>query len=185
MNNCKIYKVYSLQDNKYYIGSTKQDIHRRMLSHKSKNNNTNTKNIVGDLQYEILEEIDYPIEINDLRDIERSYIEKHEDEFGRICINKNIPNRSKKEYSVFYYNKNTEIIKEKSKIRYYKNHEKEKSVSREYYKKNRDKILERIKEKSYCKYCKLIINKATLNKHYKSKRHIDNLQHITIDTETV
>ena len=39
MNNCKIYKVYSLQDNKYYIGSTKQDIHRRMLAHKSKNNN--------------------------------------------------------------------------------------------------------------------------------------------------
>ena len=111
-----VYKIYKLfnkinSDILPYYGSTNLPLNIRLRTHKSSYyqyklnkfhyitsfslyENSN----IDDIDIELIQEID----LDDKKlicDIERSYIENN------ICCNKYIPNRTRKEYSKYYYNK--------------------------------------------------------------------------------
>jgi len=101
INKAKIYKLYSMNSNKVYYGSTCNSLSLRKAIHKhegklyeegKKKSKCTSYDIFcdGDVKIELLEEIQY----NDKKDIydrERFYIDNNE------CVNKNIPNRTRDE----------------------------------------------------------------------------------------
>ena len=69
-----------------------------------------------------------------------------------------------------YRKNNTEKIKENQKQYYKNNAEKIKENKKEYRENNTEKIKERNKEKIECEFCKSIVQKCSLPRHYKSKK---------------
>ena len=107
MNKGMIYKLY--HEGGVYYGSTTQTLKERLGHHKydSKTRNKTSKKLFknGSIpKIELLEEVEFN-DIKELRERERYYIENFE------CINKQIPNRTIKEY----YKANKDIINEKKK----------------------------------------------------------------------
>ena len=189
MNKGKIYKLY----NEYgtYYGSTTSTLKERFNKHKcdtKKRRNGSSKILFKNgciPNIELLEEIKFN-DIQELRDREAYYIKNLE------CVNKNIPNRTNKEYRQDnkellkqkkkeydqcnkeklakqmkeYYEVNKEIIKEKKKEYYANNKEKQK----EYYEVNKQNINEKRKIKLTCE-CGSTIRKTDYSKHCKTKKH--------------
>jgi len=168
----KIYKLY----NQYgvYYGSTTTSLNRRLSQHKSaaKTRNCTSKILFQDSsipKIELLEEVEFD-DIKQLRDREAYYIRNLE------CINKDIPNRTgkewkkdnkeyhkkwqrenkekikeyMKEYMKKYYEDNKEQLKNKSKEnmkKYYEtNKEQIKNKRKKYYEDNKNKKKEYQKE---------------------------------------
>lgn len=99
----KIYKIVCNKTNQIYIGSTTKDLDTRLHSHELdfKKYCRNRYHFVT--SFAILCNNDYSIELitdvqcssnQELHKIEGAYIQDHQD----ICVNKNIPGRSKKQY---------------------------------------------------------------------------------------
>ncbi len=170
-----IYKCYSKTDDKIYYGSTKNLPQRQKSHNNQKYNKTYSTHIMGKVEYEILEEHEN-IRRYDLECKERIYIENHKADLDNpvICINKNIPTQTDKEYSAKRYKENCEELKAKQKEYYYKNHQKELDRLKLYYKKNKDKMSEKSKNTlAFCEICKCSIRADSLKRHQKSQRHID------------
>lgn len=118
-SKAKIYKIYStINPNLVYFGSTCDEVKGRLGKHKrlykcflnGKGHYITSFIILALENYnaELIEE--YPCEnIFELRKRERYYIENFP------CVNKNIPNRSRKEYNKFCYETNKFGVKDKFK----------------------------------------------------------------------
>ena len=106
MDNYYVYKLYHSTHPEFYIGSTK-DVKKRMSDHKQhcKEGNSimkvhtyiRTHGGFDEWKYELLEHITTSINKYDLRQLERNAIETL-----KPSLNKNIPNRSKREYERQY-----------------------------------------------------------------------------------
>jgi len=145
MKTGKIYKLY----NQYgvYYGSTICSLKKRLSKHKcdAKTTNISSRILFQDNcipKIELLEEVEFD-DIKELRDREAYYIRNLE------CINKDIPNRTDKEYKIDnkeqikqYYQNNKKDILEYQKEYYLDNKDKKK----EYYLDNKNKKLEYQKE---------------------------------------
>jgi hypothetical protein len=142
----KIYRLTCNITGKDYYGSTIQNLSNRRAKHtcqykrwmEGKSNYTTSFEIIRNGNYNIIWVEDYPCQNKEqLEARERYYIENNE------CVNKVIPNRSRKEYREI----NKDKINEKKKVFREKNKDKILSKNKEYYEKNKDDILH--KQKAY------------------------------------
>jgi len=153
-----------------YIGST-INIHERKIQHKFNCNNENSNSYNFKLykfirenggfdnwNIEIIDELEM-VDTNEMRDIERKYIE---DKDNNATLNTFIPNRSRKEY----HNDNKKKLNKKSLLYYYQNKEKNKKYMYEYRKQNKEKINEQIE----CNICNCLTARVNLRRHQKSKK---------------
>ena len=166
-----IYKCYSKSDDKVYYGSTK-NLPQRMKSHATKYNKTNSAYINGALEYEVLEE---HIDINrkELEAKERIYIENHKADIENpvICINKNIPTQTSKEYNHKKYKERCEEMKAKQRKYYWDNVDKERERLRNHYYTVKDNVLKKRKEDIvFCDDCKKSMRKDTMRRHKRTSR---------------
>jgi hypothetical protein len=134
--NSKIYKLWSPQgeEDEIYIGSTTQLLYMRKSHHKNKSSLCKSKILFekyDDVRIEVIEE--YPCN-------SKAELLKKEGEHIRNnkCLNKIIPDRTKKEY----YEDNKEYIKLKSKDYTINHKEKISEKKKEYYENNKEKIKE-------------------------------------------
>lgn len=119
----KIYKIEcNVTDEVYYGSTTSKYLSSRLGKHKCKKTKCRSKQIIdrGNFTYKIIEE--YPCNSRlELETRERWWIENN------VCINKQIPGRTKDEW----------VENNKGKI---------KQTQSEWYEANKDKILERVKQ---------------------------------------
>ena len=156
--NYFVYKLFNSDCTEFYIGSTK-NIKQRKSQHKYSCNNENSKDYhykvyeyirsnggYSNWSYEILEHIRNSINVYELRNLERKYIEQL-----KSSLNCDIPNRTDKEYH--------EDHKE-----HYKQYKKQ------WYLNNKESINERQSQKVNCD-CG---GKYTMNhkeRHMRTKKH--------------
>jgi len=205
-NNGKIYALKSYQTEKIYIGSTVLKLYQRLAQHRYKYKkylNGETHYITS---YELIKYDDCYILLLDkyscndktqLLEKEREYILKHKD----ICINKQIPLRTKKQYYIDnrekilkYVKENTDPEKQKERIKKWrdknKNNEqikirkkeaskkwrdKNKDYGKKFYCANKDKILKRRSiwgKKNFNCICGSVINNFSKSRHNKTKKHL-------------
>ena len=162
--NSKIYKIVSDHTDQIYIGSTctKKGLSKRMSNHRydynSGYNGTTSKEI---LKYDdakiVLIELCPCNSKEQLYARERHYIETTN------CVNKHIPSRTNKEW----VEENKEHIKNYKKQSYQDNKDILTERVKEYRLQNKDKR----KEKFNCE-CGLDVNKDSIARHKRSKKHI-------------
>ena len=174
--NGKIYKLWSLEGDDIYIGSTTQSLAQRKGDHLRDLKNgkaCNSKLLFekyNDVKIELLEE--YPCE-------NKEQLVRKEGEYIRNngCVNKRVEGRTRKEYR----EDNKDKIKEQKREYYEDNKNKIKERDRKYYEDNKNKIKEhnrkyrednknKIKEHKR-KYCQ--DNKEKVNE-YQRKYYEDN-----------
>ncbi len=154
----KIYKLWSPQgeEDEIYIGATCDELRKRKNLHKySKDCKSNILfEKYDDVKIELLEEYSCNSKA-ELNKKEGEYIRNNK------CLNRNIPNRTKKEYNKEYNEQNKEKIKQ------YRENNKEKiaQYKKEYREKNN------LKEKITCN-CGCIVVKKNLARHQKTSKHI-------------
>ena len=167
----KVYKIWSPSGDKIYVGSTtKQYLSQRMTAHRNSYNCWKTGKYHFITSYSIFDEYGLDkcfIELleakacnskDELKQFEGGYIR------NLVCVNKNIPDRTKEEYhknnkdkikmyQEEYQETNKDKMKEyretnKDKIKEYReaNKDKMKVYKEEYYQANRDKINARRRE---------------------------------------
>ena len=165
-----IYKIYDNTNGNVYYGSTIQKLSCRISSHRANYKKISTRpcksfEIIknGDYSYCVVEEVICENKW-ELCNRERFWIENNE------CINKVIPNRTKKEYR----QKNKEKINEYQKQFRQENKEKFK----QYYQNRKEKL----KEKIICE-CGCSITKSGFSQHKKSKKHLLYLDSINAKSE--
>lgn len=190
-NGC-VYKLWTLDSNLIYIGSTCMPLHKRLYDHKN-----NYKRFIngGKVKYITsfkLFELDDDVKIELIEKVccnEKCELLQREGHHIRnnVCVNKVIPDRTHQEYcndnrekileqSKEYYKNNRDVISDYKKEYHKNNKEKLNDYSREYYKDNREKML----EKTTC-ICGSIVIKQSLNRHLKTLKH-DNYIKSTIQT---
>jgi hypothetical protein len=162
----KIYKIVSNQTDQVYFGSTTNSLTRRLTDHRAKYKNyqkgigryiTSFTILKFDDAQIILVE-DYPSERKDhLHARERFFIESHN------CVNKYIPNRTKREYD----EANREKIKEYGKEYRDTNKEQIKGKNKEYYQNNKQKINQKIS----CPTCSGQFTTSNKTNHARSAKH--------------
>lgn len=152
----KVYRVICNKTGKVYIGSTCSTLTKRLSEHKKSYKQWLKKTLNYNTVFEIIEQENYNIilieeypckNINQLEARERFFIE------SMLCVNKQIPGRTQKEYRAD--NRNT-ILQQKQ----------------EYREQNRDIINEKQKEKIKC-VCGSIHNRSHKARHEKSNKHIN------------
>ena len=139
--NGKIYKLWSLEGDDIYIGSTTQSLAQRKgdhLKHLKYGKACSSKLLFqkyNDVKIELLEE--YPCENKEqLVRKEGEYIRSNE------CVNKRVAGRTKNEY----YEDNKEKINERWRKYYEDNKKQKRKYDREYYEDNKDKIKEHARD---------------------------------------
>jgi len=198
-----IYKIYDNTNGNVYYGSTKKHyLSSRIANHRAKYKKylegkgyfTKSFDILknNDYSYSVVEKVEYNDKY-ELHQKERFYIENNE------CINKCIPNRTRKEYKEAnkeiikeqnkeyrqnniekikqiekeWYQRNKEKIKEQQKEYRKTNKEKIKQIEKEYRDANKDKLKEKAKEynkiKANCPHCGLEMLKRSISRHIKNK----------------
>ena len=187
--NSKIYTIRSHQTDKIYIGSTVNELKKRLHQHKSnykKKKYCSSCEIVkyDDCYIELFEK--YPC--ND-----KDELRKREGEIIRSldCVNKTIPARTKKQYrkdnekNIKKYNKEYNKNNKEKIIQYateYRNNNKKKisKQQKEWYQKNKNKVLKDSKNDYDIKYSKKIVcvcgSEITIKskiRHEKTKKHIN------------
>jgi len=187
--NGKIYKLWCMETDLIYIGSTCNHLYKRLSEHKKKTNTCNSKKLFelsNNVKIELIEEYacNNKMELN-RKEGEHIRLNKEK------CINKIIAGRTKKEYyeknkdeiilkNKEYYEKNKEKYKEynkeyqlnnKDKLKkYYQNNNKDK----EYYEKNKDKI--KLRKKEYYEKNKEMILQKLREKRNNKKIEINNIK---------
>lgn len=141
----KIYKITSPNSNKIYIGSTCDDLNKRLTKHKGNYKTYLKGNYNYVTAFEILKNPNAQITLlenypckneKELHEREKKWIEKYD------CINKVIPTQTKEEYN--------EKIKSGQKPK------------------------NNIQNNIICDKCKTFILKSNMERHLKSKKHLDN-----------
>ena len=146
-----IYKIWDNDDpSLVYYGSTIQQVSIRMGKHRDSSNSCISKIIIdrNNYQYATLEKVEYEDKF-ELRNRERWWVENN------VCINKQVPNRTQKEY-------------------YMANKEKFTEYAKQYNMTNKEKIAEQQKQKVTCE-CGCIVTKRYLTRHKKTKNHLKNI----------
>jgi len=135
--NGKIYKIVNDSSNLVYYGSTIQPLYKRFYKHKTQFHLCTSKKILDGENPQIVLVEDCPCERREqLFKRERYYIENN------VCVNKNIPGRTLKEWE----EDNRERLKKKKKEYREDNKEKLKKQKKEYRENNKEKILEYFRE---------------------------------------
>ena len=132
--NSKIYRLWSVDTDKIYIGSTTQKLCNRLAKHKSSHNSCCSKTL-----FEISDNV--KIELIELYPCNsREELNKREGELIRSmeCVNRCIAGRTKKEYNKEYSDEHKEQMKEYREA----NKEKIAKLKKEYYVENIEKIKE-------------------------------------------
>jgi hypothetical protein len=168
-NFSKIYKIISNKTDKIYIGSTIQPLSKRKFAHKKtyekfKNNDYHYVSSfdlfeLGDIDIILIENFKCKSK-EELHSRERYYIELNKE----LCVNKNIPSRSKKE--------RYENDKEKIKENYKKNKKYICEVKKKYYEKNKETIINKKAIKTDCE-CGGKFKNSNKSRHFKSKKHLN------------
>jgi hypothetical protein len=159
--NGKIYKLIDKTNDNIYIGSTTKRLTERLKIHE--NNYQNFKNHIYPYMtsFDIIKNGNYDIQLlecvncinnEELLSKERIYIENN------ICVNKVVPNRSHKESTQAYYEKNKDKINK---------------ITLEYYYNNIDKKLQSIT----CE-CGKQYKHCHKSRHMKSKYHQNKIKNI-------
>jgi len=159
-SKCKIYKITSLSEpDLVYYGHTCVALSQRFAIHRAPSNKCRSKLIIdkGDAVIMLVE--NFPCTCDDEASArEKYYI------INNVCVNKNIPTRTREEYR----QDNLEIIKEKMKIYQATNKDKMKTYIKKYH------------EKYYAEFHKCECgSKYTLNNichHKQTKKHIKFMQ---------
>lgn len=198
-SNGKIYMIESASAGLIYYGSTCLPLYKRLHGHKNnykkyqngKSNFVTSYNILDHEDHKIILVEEYPCDNKyQLQAREAYYIRTRE------CVNKVMPNRTRKEYrednkdKIQANNKewrleNSDKIKEDKKV-YYENHKEQISdkfkqyyednkqelikKNKQYWENNEDKIKEHRKQKVECE-CGSIYSRANKASHYKSIKH--------------
>ncbi len=148
MEGAKIYRLVSDKTDKVYYGSTCKTLANRWYNHKAlyngylngRANKTRAFEIISldqdDFKLELVEDCSWCWDRFELRSRERYYIENFP------CVNKNIPNRTHKECTKAYYQKNKDTLLVKRKEYYDSNREDIIKKTRQYHLKNIDKYQE-------------------------------------------
>jgi len=150
--NGKIYKLWSLEGDDIYIGSTSQPLYKRLCQHKT------TKGCSSKILFEKYNDV--KIELLEFFSCDnKDELNKREGEYIRnnICVNKCIAGRTPKEYnedykehikehSKEYIENNKEYFKQKNKEYREKNKEHFKQKNKEYREKNKEHVKEKKKE---------------------------------------
>ena len=145
----KIYKITDIGCNKFYVGSTCENLSKRIERHRTKYNNSKTG------------KTNSKISVFDIFD-----------EFGiencKIELIENYPCNCKEELlrREGHYIKNTDCV---NKVVPHRTEEERKEVSREYYYKHKDKILAKHLEKVECPFCKRVMSQYYVPIHQGSK----------------
>ena len=120
--NSKIYKIVNTENDKFYIGSTTQPLHKRICEHRKKHNKCMSKTLCVDLykcSIILIEEIECDNKIQLLRK-EREYFDKYKKE-GLNIVNKIRPMRTQqeiKEYKKQYETDNKEKFRARKTMKY-------------------------------------------------------------------
>ena len=133
-NNAKIYELICSETGLRYIGASTQKLSVRLSEHKGKRNMCMSKSFINPKIF-LIENVPCN-SIKELYAIEREYIENTE------CVNKCIPNRTKKEtkeYQKKWREKNRSLLQEKRKIYLFENREQVKLSKKKYYDKIKKK----------------------------------------------
>jgi hypothetical protein len=142
LSKCKIYKITSLNNPELvYYGHTCQTLSQRFTSHKKKSNTTKSKQIIekGDAVILLIE--NYPCESDEQANArEAFYI------LNNPCVNKQIPNRPRKEWLKIYLDANKEKKREYDKAYNEANNEQRNEKSKQYYEANKEEIRKRQKQ---------------------------------------
>jgi hypothetical protein len=145
MNKGYVYKIFDNTNNNVYYGSTKQGLSKRLSKHRGDYKFYLNGNGHFMTSYKILENGDYTISLveevkyNDKIELtarERFYIESNE------CVNKVIPNRTRKQWREDNKDKLKEQIKEWRET----NKEQIKTYNKEYIEDNKEHIKEQKRE---------------------------------------
>lgn len=165
--NSKIYRIVCNETGLCYVGSTTSTLTKRLSNHKSKyklflekeTNYISSFSIIEKGNYDIVLIEEYPCENKQqLHARERYYIETME------CVNKNIPNKNKKER----YEENKDKILEKRYEYYQDNREHILNQKKEYLEKNREEINKRRRES-------LEKRKEEVNRKRREKYHLSKI----------
>ena len=167
-NNGKIYKIVCDTTGLMYVGSTtKQYLSQRLDSHRSNfkgwKNGNNKKYMTS---FKVLENDNFTIVLlepfncetkDQLTARERFYIQSN------VCVNKNIPTRTSKEYN----QDNKETITEKKAEYYVANKER----LAEYYVANKEQIIKKRKVQFTCE-CGSTVCTTEKARHFKTLKHM-------------
>jgi len=186
-NNGKVYSIRSHQTQQIYIGSTTQQLCKRLYEHRQKYRRYKKTGKCQILysSFEILQYDDHYIElIEECPCDTRQQLHRREGQIIRAneCVNKLIAGRTPKEY----YEENKDRLLEDKKQYYENNKDELNAKNKQYYEKNKDKIAVRMKEynknnkdrlnvkrteKIACG-CGSIFSKCYNYKHKKTKKHL-------------
>lgn len=171
--NGKIYKIWSVCGDKVYIGSTtKKYLSQRMDSHRSQYKRWKSGKTNKTTSFELFDE--YGIENCKMELIELSPCNTNDELTAREshyirtldCVNKYIPQRTKKEYN----EDNKDKLSDKMKQYREDNKDKISEQNKQYYEDNKDKLSEQKKQLTLCQ-CGSTVRKDSLSRHFKTVKH--------------
>ena len=172
--NGSIYKIWSISTDEIYIGSTTQNLSKRMSCHigcyklyqKGKCKYVTSFKILGygDARIELIEKVECKCK-EELIAREGHYIRNLK------CVNKVIPDRTRKEQQDAYTASHKTEKKKYDKEYNIKNAVKRCDYSREWYQKNKIESNKRRNEKITC-CCGSVASKRNMATHKKSKKHL-------------
>ena len=172
-SNSKVYKIWSTQGDKIYVGSTtKQYLSQRMDSHRSKYKSYKENKYHFITSFLIFEEYELDncyIELLEAKECRsKDELIQLEGKFIRElnCVNKRVEGRTKQEY----YQDNKDSIQQYKKGHYTDNKDKIIEKVKEYYESNKVKVLERQNKKYDC-ICGKTYSYANKLYHLKTIKH--------------
>ena len=151
--NTKIYKIWSPNSEKVYVGATVQTLSKRMTEHRKPTSTTSSSKIIidlGDARIELIQE--FPCN-------NKMESDKKEGEYIRKldCVNKQIAGRTLKEYRF----DNKDKLNDEAKVYYINNKVKVDEYKKQYNKNNKELVAKR-KQSNYEKNKSQILEEAKL-----------------------
>jgi len=178
----KIYKLWSVEGDYIYIGSTINTLTKRLNSHKSVQKHK--RDTYSYLLFEKYDNVQIEL-IENFACKDKNELTAREGYYIRIntCVNKVIPHRTKQEWysdtidhqveiRKQYYDNNKEKIITKSKDYYDNNKDKISERSKDYYESNKGHILNRVKDYSEKNKDKISIRNKQYNEKNKDKKKL-------------
>ena len=173
----KIYRIWDKNFTKCYIGSTVEELSKRMTKHRDKYKSYLQKATYFNTAFKLFEEFgidNCKIELLESYPCNnRSEIEAREGHHIRNeeCVNRKIMGRSKQEH----YRDNYEYIQAQKKEYRERTKDHKHEVDRKYREENKETITKKIKEKRLCE-CGCYISVRNMASHKKSPKHLELLK---------